>query len=117
MKKRTPIIAVDFDGTLVEHMYPKIGKTKKKTLEFILKAQEKGAKIILYTCRGGKYLDEAIKWCEDNGIKLTAVNDDIPSVKESEFGITKSKGKIYANIYLDDRAVNVKNISKLYKEI
>ena len=110
------IIAVDFDGTLVEHRYPDIGKTIVKTLSLVRQAQSAGHKIILYTCRGGEDLLEAITWCKDRGIELAAVNEDVPEVKDSEFGKSKSS-KPFADIYLDDRALNVEDIEKLRSKL
>lgn len=104
-----PIIAVDFDGTLVEHKYPEIGETNKKVLDWVISKQREGSPIILLTCRGGESLIRAIEWCALNGIVLSAVNEDIDSIKISEFGKTKSS-KIYANIYVDDRGFNPNEI-------
>ena len=106
------IIAVDFDGTLVEHKYPEIGETIPHVLSFVREAKEKGHKIILFTCRHGQDLDEAVKWCKDRAIEPDAINDDVPSVKDSDFGRMKSC-KPFADIYLDDRAVSPESLKAM----
>lgn len=106
------IIAVDFDGTLVEHKYPEIGKTIHHVLNFVRDGKRNGNKIILHTCRHGKELEEAIKWMKDRDIEPDAVNDDVPSVKNSDFGRSKSN-KPFANIYLDDRAVSLEMLKAM----
>lgn len=100
------IIAVDFDGTLVEHKYPTIGETIPHVLEFVKQTKASGNKYILFTCRNGKELEEAIRWCIENGIPPDAVNDDVEEIKNSDFGRSKSC-KPFADVYLDDRAVNL----------
>lgn len=101
-----PIIAVDFDGTLVEHCFPEIGPTNEKVLNFVLKMQDKGANIILWTCREGEKLKEAVDWCKEKGIKLAAVNENIPELKGADFG----HRKIYADVYLDDRNISIDEV-------
>ena len=103
------IIACDFDGTLVEHEFPGIGKPIVKTIEFIKDAKAYGHKFILYTCRSGDHLMEAVDWCLDNGLVPDAINDDVPSVKNSEFGKNKSV-KPFAHIYIDDRNVTIESL-------
>ena len=56
-------IAVDFDGTVVEHEYPKIGEERPHATEVLRKLMEDGHKLILWTVREGPLLDEAIDWC------------------------------------------------------
>jgi hypothetical protein len=93
------IIAVDFDGTIVEHRYPKIGKALPFALETLKALQEKGHRIILWTYRSGKQLDEAVQYCQSRGVEFYAVNKNYP---EEEFDITIPR-KIHADIYIDDR--------------
>lgn len=103
------IIAVDFDGTLAENEWPNIGKPKWEVIYYICAEKAKGSKIILWTNRRGKPLIDAINFCHDHGIELDAVNEDIPEV-EKYFG--KSSRKIFAHVYLDDRAENPKDFIK-----
>lgn len=101
------ILAVDFDGTLCKFAFPKIGEPNHALIENLIKLQlEDGAKIILWTCRGGAFLEEAVEWCKAQGLVLHAVNDDLPEIKDSEFGRNKSK-KVFAHRYIDDAAMQV----------
>ena len=101
-------IAVDFDGTLNDHAFPEIGPPKPLVIKYIQQHAQRGTKIILHTCReddepgGRQYLTEAVEWCKKHGIPIDAVNEN-PYVP---FG----KRKIYADIYIDDRAVNAAEV-------
>lgn len=98
---RAKIIAVDFDGTLIEEgKWPGIGATNEKVLSYCKDEQAKGARIILWTNRAGEPLENAIKWCEEHGLRLDAVNDNLP--ESVEFFGTNTR-KIYADEYIDDR--------------
>ena len=59
------IIYLDFDGTVVEHEYPDIGKYNKGSFDVIKKLQNSGHEIILNTyradCNNGT-LEEAIEY-------------------------------------------------------
>lgn len=94
-------IAVDFDGTIVEDEYPKIGKPIIFAFDTMKKLQEKGHRLILWTYRKGKALDEAVQFCEDNGIIFYAVNKSFP---EEEFDPKYSR-KINADVFIDDRNI------------
>ena len=95
------IIAVDFDGTIVDHEYPEIGKPKLFAFETLKALQEKGHSLILWTYRSGKELQEAIDFCKQNGLEFYAVNKSYP---EEVYDDTISR-KIIADIYIDDRNV------------
>lgn len=99
MKKK--IIAVDFDGTLVENRYPQIGETKNEILDYCKSQQEKGARIILWTNRADQYLTDAVNWCKDHGLHLDAVNDNLSEVINA-FG--NNPRKVYADEYIDDHS-------------
>ncbi|WP_029035238.1 BT0820 family HAD-type phosphatase [Salinimicrobium terrae] len=96
-------IAVDFDGTLVENRYPKIGKPILFAFESLRKLQQEGHQIILWTYRSGIKLDEAVEFCEKKGIKFYAVNKSYP---EEEFDDKMMSRKILADIFIDDRNIN-----------
>lgn len=99
--KRTKIIAVDFDGTLIEEgHFPGIGGTNHKVLEYCKAEQARGAKIILWTNREGDSLQTAVDWCKANDLHLDAVNDNIPETI-AYFGLNSRK--IYADEFIDDR--------------
>ena len=96
------IIAVDFDGTLVENKWPEIGAPIEKNIAKVKAEQEAGAKIILWTNRVGEPLEKALAFCEAQGIHLDAVNKNLPEIIKA-FGTDCRK--IFANEYWDDRAV------------
>lgn len=95
------IIAVDFDGTIVEHRYPEIGKEKLFAFETLKALQKEGHLLILWTFRAGKDIDEAVEYCRKKGIDFYAVNKSFP---EEEFDGTVSR-KINADLFIDDRIV------------
>lgn len=100
-KKLFPsILAVDFDGTLVENDFPAVGQFKPEVLSAVLAYQSMGWKIILWSCRTGKMLEDAVKACESAGLIFDAVNDNLPEVQQY-FG--ESTRKVFANLYWDDR--------------
>ena len=94
-------IAVDFDGTIVEDEYPKIGKPIIFAFETLKKLQDKGHRLILWTYRKGRALEDAVKFCENNGIVFYAVNKSFPEEKfDPEFS-----RKINADMFIDDRNI------------
>ena len=97
----TYTIAVDFDGTIVEDEYPKIGKPIIFAFDTIKKLQQEGHRIILWTYRKGKALDEAVSFCEKHGVVFYAVNKSFP---EEEFDPSYSR-KINADYFIDDRNI------------
>ena len=94
-------IAVDFDGTIVEHEYPEIGKEKLFAFQTLKELEKLGAMLILWTFRTGKELDEAVEYCRKNGIVFYAVNKNYP---EEIFDENVSR-KINADIYIDDKNI------------
>lgn len=97
------IIATDFDDTLVlSGKFPKFDKTTKwfHTLK-ATKEEYPNVKVILWTCREGKYLEDAVAFCKEHGLEFDAVNEDIPSSLAWK-GKTR---KLFAHIYVDDRCV------------
>lgn len=103
----TKIIAVDFDGTLCEDRWPNIGEPNKQLIAYLREEQRHGAKTILWTCRVGTYLNEAIDWCEEQKIHFDAVNENLPETVE-RFG--SESRKIFAHEYIDDRALHFYNL-------
>ncbi|EDP71526.1 hypothetical protein FBALC1_03542 [Flavobacteriales bacterium ALC-1] len=95
------IIAVDFDGTIVEDGYPKIGKTRIFAFETLKRLQQDGHRLILWTYRNGSKLQEAVDFCKENGIEFYAVNASFPGEK---FDDTRSR-KIHADLFIDDRNI------------
>lgn len=94
-------IAVDFDGTIVEHRYPKIGEEIPFAVETLRMLIHDHHKIILWTVREGELLDEAIEWCRQRGIEFYAVNRDYP--EETVDNNPHFTRKIKADVFIDDR--------------
>jgi hydroxymethylpyrimidine pyrophosphatase-like HAD family hydrolase len=94
-------IAVDFDGTIVEHRYPAIGKERTFAFETLKSLQKQGHLLILWTFRSGKELDEAVDYCLQNGLEFHAINCNYPGEKYTD-DISR---KIIADIYIDDRNI------------
>lgn len=93
------IIAVDFDGTIVSDRYPKIGKPLPFAFETLRLLQSEGHRLVLWTVRTGRTLEEAVKFCEENGIQFYAVNKTF--AEEDDRG----SRKITADLFIDDRNV------------
>jgi len=95
-------IAIDFDGTIVEHKYPEIGKEIPFAIETIKALQKQKHQLILWTYRSGRELDEAVEYCRKNGIEFYAINASYP---EEEFDEDFASRKIEADIFIDDRNI------------
>jgi hypothetical protein len=94
-------IAVDFDGTIVEEAYPKIGKPMPFAIDVLKKLQEEeGHQLILWTVREGKLLDEAVEYCRVRGVEFYAVNKLVPD----NIDILMPR-KVAVDIFIDDRNV------------
>ncbi len=103
MFEESKIIAVDFDGTIVEDAYPKIGKPMIFAFETLKQMQNAGHRLILWTYRSGKRLDEAVAFCKEHGIEFYAVNKSFP--EEPDELDNKVSRKIHADLFIDDRNV------------
>ena len=96
------IIACDFDGTIVTHEYPRIGKPIPFAIQTLKKLQEEDHhQIILWTVREGKLLEEALQWCRERGVEFYAVNRDYPE-EVAQYNKSFSR-KIKADYFIDDR--------------
>ena len=95
------IIAVDFDGTIVTHDYPRIGKPIPFAIETLKKLQADGHQLILWSVREGDLLQEAVDYCLQRGLDFYAVNANFP--EEKQLSVTDSPRKIVADLYIDDR--------------
>lgn len=96
------IIAVDFDGTIVEDKYPQIGKERPFAVATLKQLMKDGHYLILWTVRKGEKLDDAVKWCEERGIRFFAVNKDYA---DDELDQLHHSRKIKADLFIDDRSV------------
>lgn len=95
------VIAVDFDGTIVEDRYPGIGKERPFATATLRRLIERGHRLILWTVREGELLDEAVAWCEERGVEFYAVNKDFyEETKEENKHYSR---KIKADVFIDDR--------------
>lgn len=96
------IIAVDFDGTIVEHRYPAIGKEIPFAIDTLKKLQEEGHRLILWSVRENELLDEAVEFCRQRGLEFYAVNTNYP---EEQAGHQYFSRKLKADVFIDDRNV------------
>ena len=95
------IIAVDFDGTIVTHDYPRIGKPIPFAIDTLKKLQADGHQLILWSVREGELLQEAVDYCQQKGLEFYAVNASFP--EEKQLSTADTPRKIIADIYIDDR--------------
>ena len=102
--KKPKIYAVDFDGTLCQYAWPGIGEPNVGLIQKLIIRRILGDKVILWTCRVDDKLAEAIEWCKNKGLEFDAVNENLPEIIEA-FGCDSRK--IFADVYLDDRAMLV----------
>ena len=93
-------LAIDFDGTIVEDAYPSIGKPKIFAFETLKKLQSEGYRLILWTYRHGKSLEEAVEFCRKNWVEFYAVNS---SFEGEIFDDETQSRKIDADLFIDDR--------------
>ncbi|MGC3977566.1 MAG: hypothetical protein QM751_04630 [Paludibacteraceae bacterium] len=96
------IIAVDFDGTIVTHEYPRIGKEIPFAIDTLKKLQSEGYhQLILWSVREGELLAEAVEYCRSRGLEFYAVNSNYPA--EETDAIPSQTRKLNADIFIDDR--------------
>lgn len=103
-EKYEKIIALDFDGCVVTNKYPDIGEPVEKNILKIKYEIDRGAKVILWTCRVGEKLKAAVDFCKKQGIRLDAVNENLPEVI-AQYG--SDCRKIFADEYWDDKAIHM----------
>jgi len=109
------IYAVDFDGTLCEKRYPSIGNPISTVINFVKEAKQKGDKIILWTSRIDDELEDALKWCAEQGLEFDAVNENLKETIE-KWGTDPRK--LTADYFIDDKQINldgIKNGSELVR--
>ena len=110
------VIAVDFDGTIVEHRYPSIGRELPFAIETLRKLQSEHHKLILWSVREGRFLDEAIAFCRERGLEFYAVNRDYP---EEEKGLNNHfSRKLKVDLFIDDRNLGgLRDLSTIYEMV
>jgi len=92
------IFGIDFDGTCVEHEFPKVGKDVPNAVNVLSQISEHHH-IILWTMRSDKTLQDAVNWFKSHGIPLYGINEN-----PTQQNWTKSP-KAYAQVYIDDTAL------------
>ena len=97
------VIAVDFDGTIVEHRYPAIGEERPFAVETLKMLIRDHHKLILWSVREGELLDEAVEWCRERGVEFYAVNRDYPE-EDPRYNQHFSR-KLKADYFIDDRNI------------
>lgn len=96
------IYAFDFDGTLCNDCYPEIGAPNSALIHYALRLRGDGHKLILWTCRAGERLDEAVSWCMHQGLTFDCINENLPEIVH-KYG--SDSRKITADYYIDDRSI------------
>lgn len=103
-------VAIDFDGTIAYTDYPTIISANREALAFIGKCRRLGVAVILWTCRTGHHLEEALEWCYKQGIAFDAINENLDDWKDEFYkkfpSVPPNSRKVCADIYIDDRANN-----------
>lgn len=102
--ERQNVLAVDFDGCLCTNAYPEIGAPRRAVLEAVRERQRQGWAVILWTCREGELLREAVEACRSWGLAPDAVNENLPGWIAAFGGDPR---KVSATEYWDDRALRV----------
>lgn len=96
-------IAVDFDGTIVEHAYPKIGKEIPFATETLRQLIKDRHQLVLWTVREDALLQEAIDWCKERGVEFYAINRDYPEEEKEKNNHFSRKLKV--DLWIDDRNI------------
>lgn len=104
-KERPTMYAVDFDGTLCVNIYPEIGKANIKLISQLKQLKKEGSIIILWTCRCGELLNNAVEWCKEQGLEFDYINENVPEMIELYQNDCR---KIFADVYIDDKALTIK---------
>ena len=95
-------IAIDFDGTIVEHCYPEIGREIPFAIETLKMLSNDGHRLILWSVREGHLLEEAIAWCRERGVEFYAINRDFPEESKRHDNYS---GKLKVDLFIDDRNI------------
>lgn len=94
------LIAIDFDGTIVTHEYPAIGREIPFAIETLKKLQsDMQYRLVLWTVREGKELEEAVEFCRRRGLEFYAINSNYPEESREH----NEPRKLKADLFVDDR--------------
>lgn len=96
------IIAIDFDGTIVQNDFPRIGKLLPGAAECIERLYNDGHYIIIWTCRCADDLSAAVNFLLENEIPFHRINDNNP-VNTAKYN--SNSRKVYAHTYIDDKNI------------
>lgn len=111
MKNTYQTIAVDFDGTLCFSDWPDLGEPNLALIAYLKRWKQNGNKLILWTCRAGDALSDAVEWCMTQGLEFDAINDNLPEIV-ALYG-TNSR-KITCDYYIDDRMLSIPEFQAAY---
>lgn len=95
-------IAVDFDGTIVQHRYPEIGREIPFAIDTLKMLSQEGHRLILWSVREDCLLNEAVEWCRERGLEFYAVNKDYPEEERSHDHYSR---KLKVELFIDDRNI------------
>lgn len=95
------IVAVDFDKCLADTDFPHIKNINYLLIKDLIHGKYKDSRKILWTTRTGNALKEAVDFLKDYGFVPDAINDNVKEIKD----LGLNPRKVYANLYLDDSAV------------
>ncbi len=109
------LIAIDFDGTIVEHRFPAIGKIRPFAFESLKLLQREGHQLILWSYRSGKELEAAVEFCKQHGVQFYSINKSYP---EEEFDAGTVSRKVHADLYIDDRNLGgIPSWGEIYQQL
>ncbi len=97
-------IAIDFDGCLCKWAWPEIGEPNMEVINAAIREKECGTALILWTCRVGSLLKNAVDWCSSYGLEFDAVNANLP---ERITAYRNDCRKVNADEYWDDHAIRM----------
>jgi hypothetical protein len=97
------ILCIDFDGTIAELEYPRLGAPKANVTKVLADLYDEGAYIIIWTCREGSHIEDIKKWCFDYGVPYHQINQHHPDILNHYGNDTR---KVAADIYIDDKCLN-----------
>ena len=109
----TPIVAIDFDGTIVKHskQFPIIGELIEGAVYAISNFKLYNIKTILWTSRTGYELIDAVEFCSAHRIFFDAINSNIPNIPSN-----RGVPKVVAQFYIDDKSASRSSIGDLTNE-
>lgn len=96
------LIAVDFDGTIVEHRYPEIGPEIPFAIQTLKMLQKEGHRLVLWSVREGKLLEDAVNFCRERGLEFYSVNSNYTEEQTDHQNFSR---KLKADVFIDDRNV------------